>query len=521
MHQGFHRFQIKSCAPTIELQTGAPMTTLRVINGAGKPNISDAQTGVTKAELVASTYLRRTGSLAGIPTTYLRLILSNLSVGYIKIDHNYIITDANAIAAQWRRLRLEDILNQKFCEVFPNSPMKMLSRAIEDRVFADFQQHSCVWPNKIAEQHIYPFEDGAIIFFREVTPASAQPSPHNTVKLASIDAVSIQIIVLDHEGYVVASNLAWRRFAETQGITTTGAEPINFLTTDLTMFASKSEVARLRRVMKRIIAGHARTSMFEYAWQLKGSTRWFCLKLSRLDNDGKSYVIVENEDITARKAAQLAVDMAGKHFLQMQENDRRRIAQDLHDSTAQHLVAVKIGLVRLKSKCLDHDLIHELEASLAEASAELRSFAYLLYPPNLSNVGLVKMLQQYVKGFESRTGIQVNLKIAGDVEHMALSSQGAIYRIVQEGLANIHQHAAAKHAEIQLMHMRRCLHLTIIDDGQGMSLSPTSGLGLPGIKERVRQLGGSFRVETSSMGTRLKIVLPQEVRSQLIHGGFK
>jgi two-component system NarL family sensor kinase len=491
------------------------MTTLRVINGAGKPNILDAQSGVTTSKLVASTYLRRTGSPAGIPTTYLRLILSNLAVGYLKIDHNYIITDANAIAAQWRGLRLEDILNHKFCEIFPNSPMKMLSRAIEDRVFADFQQQSCVWPEKIAEQHIYPFEDGAIIFFREVTPASAKASQHNTVKLASIDALSIQIIVLDHEGYVVASNQAWRRFAETRGILTTGAEPINFFTTDLTMFASKSEVARLRRVMKRIIAGHARTSTLEYAWQLKGSTRWFCLKLSRLDNDGKSYVIVENEDITARKAAQLAADMAGKHFLQVQENDRRRIAQDLHDSTAQHLVAVKIGLARLKSKCLDVDpeLIHELEASLAEASAELRSFAYLLHPPNLSNVGLVKMLQQYAKGVESRTGIQVNLKIAGDVEHIALSSRGAIYRIVQEGLANIHQHAAAKHAEIHLMHIRRCLHLTIIDDGQGMSLSPTSGLGLPGIKERVRQLGGRFRVETSSMGTRLKIVLPQEVRS--------
>ncbi len=227
-------------------------------------------------------------------------------------------------------------------------------------------------------------------------------------------------------------------------------------------------------------------------------------------------------DITSYKAALLEAQQLTQRVMSIQDEERQRIAQELHDSTAQHLSAAVLNLVALRGAngAASHatNIFDDIEASLAEASRELRSFTYLLHPPALASDGLRATVRRYIEGFRQRTGLAVTLKLSSTAEQLGLPLQQSFLRIIQEALANVHRHASAAAATVKLSRIGEHFHLIITDDGNGYrpghwrqqrqnELLP-AGLGIAGMSARVRHFGGTLDIRSKSRGTIVHVVIP-------------
>ncbi len=210
------------------------------------------------------------------------------------------------------------------------------------------------------------------------------------------------------------------------------------------------------------------------------------------------------------------LDDIGEQLVALQEEERRRIAAELHDSTAQHLVAIDLFLMRLRSIATGGDaeaIFNQIHSSLKEAQKELRIFTYLLYPPDLQREGLRATLQRFLDGFSTRTGIVVRHEIADGIDESPYALQRSILRILQEALANVHRHAKAAHVTIRLTLKQDRLDLRVADDGRGIAKSPSSGaprhgVGIPGMQARVRHFGGTLKIHTGKRGTLVVASIP-------------
>ena len=156
----------------------------------------------------------------------------------------------------------------------------------------------------------------------------------------------------------------------------------------------------------------------------------------------------------------------------------------------------------------------EAERCLQEGLRELRSFSYLMHPPALQSTGLRSTLQQYIKGYSRRSGITVDLRLGAKVDTLPYELQRTLLRIVQEGLANIHRHAAATRAAVQFRLIGDRLHIIIKDNGHGLGRAAQAGFkfgrGLAGIDARARHHDGRLRIQ-GLHGTMLHIVIPQKL----------
>jgi two-component system NarL family sensor kinase len=209
-------------------------------------------------------------------------------------------------------------------------------------------------------------------------------------------------------------------------------------------------------------------------------------------------------------------------LMRAQDDERRRIAQMLHETTAQNLAGLKMLLARLNrtSDRLSDDERNALgeSMSLAEQSmTEIRTLSYLLHPPFLDEAGLLSALRWYVAGFAERSGIDVDLDLPESLGRLARDTETALFRIVQESLINIHRHAGSKTANIRLQRDAETLVLEVDDQGHGipnaslehiMSGGGIVGVGIAGMSERMEQLGGSLEITSSDQGTTVRARLP-------------
>ena len=211
-------------------------------------------------------------------------------------------------------------------------------------------------------------------------------------------------------------------------------------------------------------------------------------------------------DISARKKAE------HERLLALQDEERRRIANELHDSTAQHLAAINLNLMRVRAdaevKAETRDILDEIDGSLEEATKELRAFSYLLYPPDLQKEGLSVTLRRYVEGFGRRTGLKVTVRSCGSVDQLSFPLQQALLRVVQEALTNVYRHASATRVSVNFRCVGKRLRLVISDDGQkteatsGQNGKPFRlGVGIPGMIARMRQFGGNLDIRSGPNGT--------------------
>jgi two-component system, NarL family, sensor kinase len=246
-------------------------------------------------------------------------------------------------------------------------------------------------------------------------------------------------------------------------------------------------------------------------------------------NERITGAVVVNEDISARETAERELNASYNQMrtltgrlMRAQDDERRRIARMLHETTAQDLAALKMLLARLNrtaDRLSDSERSALTESmSLAEQSmTEIRTLSYLLHPPFLDEMGLLSALRWYAAGFAERSGIQVDLELPERFERLPLDTETALFRIVQESLTNIHRHAGSETARIRLRRDAETLVLEIEDRGHGipnaslkhiMSGAGVLGVGVAGMGERVEQLGGRLEITSGDHGTTVRVRLP-------------
>ena len=251
-----------------------------------------------------------------------------------------------------------------------------------------------------------------------------------------------------------------------------------------------------------------------------GEPRWFVMRTGA-EVDGEQRPIRVSgvfRDVTQRKLAQLKSEQLSTRLLTLQEDERRNIAEALHDSTTQHLVAVGLitGMIERRVALTEETrgLLEDMRGSLAKAIKELRTFTYLLRPPEIEQQGLRDVMEKYVRGFGLRTGVQVLAKVSPEADALPIERQRALFRIAQESLANIHRHAEATRVAIMLRRHGEKLHLVIKDNGRGMEAATRPGepvrlgVGIPGMTARIEELGGTFEIRSSSRGAIVHVALP-------------
>jgi len=202
-------------------------------------------------------------------------------------------------------------------------------------------------------------------------------------------------------------------------------------------------------------------------------------------------------------------------LIRSQDEERRRIARELHDSLGQYLAGLAMELHQLA----DSGNLQLLESSLKTLDtciSETRTLSHLLHPPLLDEVGLTSAVQWYVEGFVERSGIKVALDIV-KIPRLPSNIETTVFRVLQEALTNIHRHSGAKTAEVSLQYRPSQIALNVTDQGKGMpkahfdrfqSSGTAGGVGLAGMRERINEVSGDLRISSNAKGTHVKVAIP-------------
>jgi signal transduction histidine kinase len=201
--------------------------------------------------------------------------------------------------------------------------------------------------------------------------------------------------------------------------------------------------------------------------------------------------------------------------LQAQENERLKLGRELHDSTGQLLLALRLEIARLRVMYGASDqgsLLDEIDDTVREIDREIRAFSFTHYPAEVGRDGLGPALRSLARGFASRTGLRINFSSIPDTIAQTGQSALALLRIAQEALLNVHRHARALHVQMALSLRAGMLELTIRDDGIGIpqehDLEESHGVGLLGMRHRVERLGGHFAIRRLKHGTKIVAAVP-------------
>jgi PAS domain S-box-containing protein len=239
------------------------------------------------------------------------------------------------------------------------------------------------------------------------------------------------------------------------------------------------------------------------------------------DAKGRSFASASiTRDISERKRVELELQRLTSHLLNLQDTERRRIARELHDVTAQNMFVINMNLSRLQRGRVDPS---EAQVVLAEsrelcdqALQEIRTLSYLLHPPMLDQAGLAGALRWYVSGFIKRSGIDIKILTGPEIGRLPSDVETALFRIVQESLTNIRRHSGSSSAEIKLEKEESQVVLQIRDHGRGMpkpvpaeaSSAELLGVGIAGMRQRIHQFGGVLEIESSDQGMLVTAKVP-------------
>ena len=287
---------------------------------------------------------------------------------------------------------------------------------------------------------------------------------------------------------------------------------------------SDNEVALLVEVAERIWAAIERAKIEA---KLRDSEE----RLRKLAETLESEVRARTQELEERNAEVLlqaeTVQTLSSSLMHVQDDERRHIARELHDSAGQTLTVLGMNLAMVSQLANGGDAqlreqVSEAQKAVAQLTQEIRTTSYLLHPPLLDEIGVSATLKWYVEGLAERSGLKINLDLPQDLGRFSRDAELVVFRVVQECLTNIHRHSGSKTAAIRLALSDGVVSVEVRDAGAGMSLeklaeieSSASGVGVRGMRERVRQLGGQIRIHSNDSGTTVSISLPASAATQI------
>jgi PAS domain S-box-containing protein len=245
------------------------------------------------------------------------------------------------------------------------------------------------------------------------------------------------------------------------------------------------------------------------------------ISLSPLQTGEGTLITSAIRDISERKRAEEGLRLLSGRLLQTQDEERRRLARELHDSAGQILAALSMNLTPLESDNgrTGPTAAKAVEESLRlvnELSRDLRTISYLLHPPLLDEVGLSSALRTFLDGFTDRSKIKVDFEIPDDFGRLPQDLETAVFRVVQESLTNVHRHSGSAVAKIRIARANGHVRVEVADEGKGippkkkagMNSAGMPGVGIRGMRERLRQLGGTLQITSNGVGTVVVAELP-------------
>jgi PAS domain S-box-containing protein len=257
-----------------------------------------------------------------------------------------------------------------------------------------------------------------------------------------------------------------------------------------------------------------------------GEERWVEFTASPVVLEGKRLWLGTVQDIHERKRAEEALKRQAEELsrlsgslLRAQDEERRRLARELHDSFAQAVAAVRLNLGRVAEGAPGlnenaREALAEASETVGQLAEQIRTLSYLLHPPLLEELGLAAAVRSYAKGFSTRSGIPVAVQAPESLPRLDLEKETALFRVVQESLGNVQRHSGSPVAAIHIRVRAGNIALEVRDQGRGFQLVPDAaaemGVGIPGMRERLRQLGGSLEVTSTGAGTIVRATLPIE-----------
>lgn len=240
--------------------------------------------------------------------------------------------------------------------------------------------------------------------------------------------------------------------------------------------------------------------------------------------DHCSSAIVRSQAQEALQKSETDLHELSARLVNFQDEERRRLARDLHDSTAQKLAAAAMNLSRLKSLGVAFEaetqaIMADVAGLVAQCSQEIRTLGYLLHPPLLEALGLADALREYADGFAQRSGCRVDLEVAPDLPRLRRECELALFRVLQESLGNVHRHSGSRTASIRLWVESGEARLEVTDKGRGIPAPVLRtldgragggmlGVGIAGMRERLRQLGGRLEIRARHPGCSVRASVP-------------
>lgn len=206
------------------------------------------------------------------------------------------------------------------------------------------------------------------------------------------------------------------------------------------------------------------------------------------------------------------------HLLRTQDEERRRIGREIHDSLGQYLSVLKMKLDSMGSSSATPEEGTECANLVDECVREVRTISYLLYPPMLEEMGLKSAIPWYLEGFSKRSGIKTSFEISDDLPRLTRDAELVLFRVLQECLTNVQRHSASTTAEVRISHLDSVVTMHVKDRGKGLPIAileqgtqdwmGSLGVGLRGMSERMRQLGGALDISSSESGTEVHAMMP-------------
>ncbi|GAC1616128.1 MAG: hypothetical protein PVS2B2_13470 [Candidatus Acidiferrum sp.] len=285
------------------------------------------------------------------------------------------------------------------------------------------------------------------------------------------------------------------------------------------------DLRRVEVAMAEVFANPNTKYKLEYRVVGPGGTiRWIDIRGSvERDPEGKPVlfrgVVLDVSERKSEEELQNRLDLSHR-LLAIQDQERRRIARELHDSAGQLIAALSmnIGSILSRSRSGAPELVKTAEEScelVQILGEEIRTLSYLLHPPLLDELGLQAALRCYLEGLNRRSGLKVNLEISEGFLRLDENLELVLFKVIQECLTNVYRHSGSETASIRLGIQDGEVHLQVADEGTGMSpekllavQTQGSGVGVQGMRERVRQVGGRMEVRSNGRGTRIVFRFP-------------
>jgi two-component system, NarL family, sensor kinase len=230
------------------------------------------------------------------------------------------------------------------------------------------------------------------------------------------------------------------------------------------------------------------------------------------------------ESVILERTAEL--EILSQRLLKVQDDEKRRLARDLHDSTGQTLAALKISISLLLEQCRQDSPVLGMASQVAaladQAIDEIRTTSYLLHPPLLDEVGFRCAAEWYVEGFAKRSGIKVTSDLAAERERLPSRVEIALFRVLQEALTNVHRHSGASQVNVSFQRRSETVILEVRDFGTGISAerllrlrqgNAETGVGMAGMRERLNELNGTLEIESDHRGTGIRATVPRPKRT--------